>query len=49
MVVCLYIHTMIATNKITGKDITSEYLKLMQGKITNAEFERLTGLSSLVG
>ena len=35
---------MIVTNKKTGKDISSEYLKLMEGKITNKEFEELTGL-----
>ena len=35
---------MIITNKKTGKDVSSQYLKLMEGKITNAEFEKLTGL-----
>lgn len=35
---------MIVTNKITGKDISGEYLQLMQGKITNKQFEKLTGL-----
>jgi len=36
---------MIITNKKTGKDVTSEYLKLMKGEITNKRFEELTGLS----
>jgi len=35
---------MIITNKKTGKDISDEYLKLMKGEITQAEFEKLTGL-----
>ena len=35
---------MIAINKKTGKDISSELLKLMQKKITNKEFEKLAGI-----
>ena len=34
--------TMKITNKITGKDVTKEYLALMQGIITNQEFELIT-------
>ena len=30
------------TNKITGRDITTEYLALMSGLITNDEFELIT-------
>jgi len=30
------------TNKITGRDITMEYLALMSGLITNDEFELIT-------
>jgi len=29
-------------NKITGRDISSEYLALMEGIITNDEFELIT-------
>ena len=29
-------------NKITGRDVTSEYLALMQGIITKDEFELIT-------
>jgi len=35
---------MIAINKKTGKDISSELLKLMQKKITNKQFEKLAGI-----
>ena len=34
--------TMKITNKITGKDVTKEYLALMQGIITKKEFELIT-------
>ena len=34
--------TMKITNKITGKDVTKEYLALMQGIITKQEFELIT-------
>ena len=30
------------TNKITGRDITTEYMGLMMGLITNDEFELIT-------
>ena len=30
------------TNKITGRNVTSEYLELMQGIITKKEFELIT-------
>ena len=30
---------MIVTNKITGKDVTSLYIKLLSGEIDNKEFE----------
>ncbi len=33
---------MIVTNKITGRDVTKYYIALMQGLITNDEFELLT-------
>ena len=29
-------------NKITGRDISTEYLALMEGVITNDEFELIT-------
>ena len=32
------------TNKKTGEDVSGLLLQLMQKKITNAEFEKLTGL-----
>ena len=34
--------TMKIINKITGKDVTKEYLALMQGIITKKEFELIT-------
>jgi hypothetical protein len=33
---------MIITNKITGRDVSREYLGLMKGLITREEFELLT-------
>ena len=33
---------MIIINKITGRDVSREYLGLMQGIITNEEFETIT-------
>jgi len=33
---------MIIINKITGRDVSSEYLALMEGIITNEEFEIIT-------
>ena len=38
----LKIEIMKITNKITGRNVTSEYLALMQGIITNKEFELIT-------
>jgi|TARA_R110002153_G_scaffold76143_4_gene196357 hypothetical protein len=29
-------------NKLTGRDVSSEYLALMEGLITNDEFELIT-------
>ena len=34
--------TMIIINKITGRNISTEYLGLMSGLITNDEFELIT-------
>jgi len=34
--------TMTIINKITGRDVSSEYLALMEGIITNEEFEIIT-------
>ena len=34
--------TMKVINKITGRNVTSEYLALMQGIITKQEFELIT-------
>ena len=34
--------TMIIINKITGRDVSREYLALMQGIITRDEFELIT-------
>ena len=33
---------MIITNKYTGKDVSKEFLALMEGVITNDEFELIT-------
>ena len=33
---------MIITNKITGRDVTQEFCGLMEGIITNEEFEIIT-------
>ena len=33
---------MIVINKITGRDVSSEFLALMEGVITNKEFELIT-------
>ena len=33
---------MIVVNKLTGRDVSSEYLALMEGIITNEEFELIT-------
>ena len=33
---------MIVTNKRTGRDVTKYYIALMEGLITNDEFELLT-------
>tara|TARA_Y200000002_G_scaffold340424_1_gene310971 strand:- start:10686 stop:10799 length:114 start_codon:yes stop_codon:yes gene_type:complete len=33
---------MIVTNKITGRDVSKEYLGLMKGLITRDEFELIT-------
>ena len=33
---------MIVVNKLTGRDVSSEYLALMEGLITNDEFELIT-------
>ena len=36
---------MIVLNRITRRDITTDYLKLMKGEITNAEFEEIAGIT----
>ena len=36
------------TNKITGRNVTSEYLALMQGIITKQEFELITYMKNLL-
>ena len=33
---------MIIINKLTGRDVSTEYLALMEGIITNDEFELIT-------
>ena len=33
---------MIITNKITGRDVTKEWFALLEGRITNKEFEVIT-------
>ena len=33
---------MIVVNKLTGRDVSTEYLALMEGIITNDEFELIT-------
>jgi len=33
---------MIITNKITGRDVTKEWFALLEGTITNEEFEIIT-------
>ncbi len=36
------LQTMIVTNKYTGRDVTREYLALLEGLITKQEFELIT-------
>jgi len=36
------INNMIIINKITGRDVSKEYLGLMENLITNEEFETIT-------
>ena len=38
----IYINNMNIISKITGRDISTEYLALMSGLITNDEFELIT-------
>lgn len=38
----LKINNMTIINKITGRDVSSEYLALMENLITNKEFEIIT-------
>ncbi len=38
----LTMSTMIVTNKYTGRDVTREYLALLEGLITKQEFELIT-------
>ncbi len=38
----LTMSTMIITNKYTGRDVTREYLALLEGLITKQEFELIT-------
>tara|TARA_B100001057_G_C22242583_1_gene716369 strand:- start:184 stop:324 length:141 start_codon:yes stop_codon:yes gene_type:complete len=40
---------MIIINKITGRDVSKEYLGLMQGIITNEEFETITLTPGKIG
>ena len=35
---------MIVLNRITRRDVTTEYLKWIKGEITNAEFEEIAGI-----
>jgi hypothetical protein len=39
---------MIVTNKITGVDVTTEYLGIMKGLITRDEFETITGIGNML-
>ncbi len=36
---------MTVLNSITRQDVTTFYLQLMEGKITNAEFEAIAGVT----
>jgi len=40
---------MIIINKITGRDVTKEYLGLMEKLITNEEFETITLTPGKIG
>ena len=39
---------MIVTNKYTGRDVTREYLALLEGLITKQEFELITMTIKLI-
>ena len=36
------VNIMVIVNKITGRDVSKEFLALMEGIITNEEFELIT-------
>lgn len=40
---------MIIINKITGRDVSKEYLALMENLITNEEFETITLTPGKIG
>lgn len=37
---------MTVLNSITRQDVTTFYLQLMKGEITNAEFEKIAGITN---
>ena len=39
---------MIVLNRITRQDVTTFYLQLMKGEITNAEFEEIAGVNKRI-
>ena len=43
------LNKMVIINKLTGRDVSSEYLALMEGIITNDEFEEVACISITEG
>ena len=39
---------MIVLNRITRRDVTSDYILLLEGKITSAEFEEIAGVTKKI-
>jgi hypothetical protein len=39
---------MLVTNKITGEDVTPQYLGLLKGMITRDEFNTITGIGNVL-
>ena len=35
-------------NSITRRDVTGDYIRLLEGKITNAEFEEIAGVNKKI-
>jgi hypothetical protein len=39
---------MIVLNRITRRDVTRDYILLLEGKITSAEFEEIAGVTKKI-